>query len=30
MSRRWGVAGEDTTWNFNFEKPVQYPNYGFI
>lgn len=30
MSRRWGVAGLDTTWNFNFDKDISYPQYGII
>ena len=30
MSRRWGVAGADETWTFNFEKPIEYQNMGIV
>ena len=30
MSRRFGVAGSDTTWNFNFDKPIQYQELGIV
>ena len=30
MSRRFGVAGSDDTWNFNFEKPIQYQELGIV
>ena len=30
MSRRWGVAGSDETWSFNFEKPLKYKELGIV
>ncbi len=30
MSRRWGIAGSDETWNFNFDKPIEYREMGII
>jgi hypothetical protein len=30
MSRRWGVAGSDETWSFNFEKPLKYQELGIV
>jgi phage terminase large subunit-like protein len=30
MSRRFGVAGADETWQFNFDKPIQYNQMGIV
>jgi hypothetical protein len=30
MSRRFGVAGSDTTWAFNMDKPIEYQNMGIV
>lgn len=30
MSRRFGVAGSDDRWNFNFDKPIQYQELGIV
>ena len=30
MSRRWGIAGADETWTFNFDKPIEYQNMGIV
>ena len=30
QSRRFGVAGSDTSWNFDFDKPLQYAEMGIL
>ena len=30
QSRRFGVAGSDDTWSFDFDKPIQYKEMGII
>jgi len=30
MSRRWGIAGADETWTFNFDKPIEYQEMGIV
>ncbi len=30
MSRRFGVAGADTTWSFDMDAPIKYQNMGIV